>query len=101
LPLAVALALFGIIGLVARYRGSVQLCFLCLALFIPLGANSGMGVIGVIFDAKSGRQIAGRISALPPGTELACLQCFPNGVLFYLRRTATLITRDGGELTSN
>jgi hypothetical protein len=38
---------------------------------------------------------------LPAGTELACLECFPNGVPFYLRRTATLISRDGSELTSN
>ena len=101
LPLAVALAVFGVFGLVARYRRSVSLCFLCFALFIPLGANAGMGVIDVIFGAKSGRQIARQLSAVPAGTELACLQCFPNGVPFYLRRTATLISRDGGELTSN
>ncbi len=86
-PLAVALAVFGVFGLVARYRRSVPLCFLCLALFIPLGANAGMGVIDVIFEAKSGRQIARQLSALPAGTELACLECFPNGVPFYLRRT--------------
>jgi hypothetical protein len=55
----------------------------------------------VIFDTKSGRPIARQLSALPAGTELACLNCFPNGMPFYLRRTATLISRDGGELTSN
>lgn len=60
-----------------------------------------MGIIDVIFGAKSGRQIASQLSALPAGTELACLECFPNGVPFYLRRTATLISRDGSELTSN
>ncbi len=101
LPLAVALAVFGAFGLVAYYRRSPRLCFLCLALFIPLGANAGMGAIGVIFEAKSGRQIADQLPLLSPQTELACLECFPNGVPFYLRRTATLISRDGGELTSN
>jgi hypothetical protein len=100
-PLAVSFAVFGVFGLVARCRRSVSLCFLCFALFMPLGANAGLGVIGVIFGAKSGRQIAGELSALPAGTELACLECFPNGVPFYLRRTATLISREGGELTSN
>jgi 4-amino-4-deoxy-L-arabinose transferase-like glycosyltransferase len=100
-PLAVALAAFGAFGLAARCRRSVPLCFLCFAFFVPLGANAGMGVIEVIFDANSGRQVAGQLSALPLGTELACLECFPNGVPFYLRRTATLISRDGGELTSN
>jgi hypothetical protein len=38
---------------------------------------------------------------LPPQTEVACLECFPNGLAFYLSHTATLISRDGGELTSN
>ena len=100
-PLAVALAVIGIFGLVSHYWRSARLCFLCLALFIPVGTNAGMGVIDVLFQAKSGRQIANRIPTLPAGTELACLGCFPNGVPFYLRRTATLISRDGDELTSN
>jgi hypothetical protein len=68
---------------------------------MPLAANAGMGMIDVIFGVKTGRSIASRLAALPAGTELACLECFPNGVPFYLRRTATLISRDGGELTSN
>jgi 4-amino-4-deoxy-L-arabinose transferase-like glycosyltransferase len=101
MPLAVAFAVFGVFGLVARWRRSAGLSFLCLALFIPLGANAGMGVIGDIFDAYSGWQIARRLPALTAGTELAGLQCFPNGVPFYLRRTVTLISGDGGELTSN
>jgi 4-amino-4-deoxy-L-arabinose transferase-like glycosyltransferase len=100
-PLAVALAAFGAFGLAARCRRSVPLCFLCFAFFVPLGANAGMGVIEVIFDANSGRQIARQLSTMPAGTELAGLECFPNGLLFYLGRPATLISRDGHELTSN
>jgi 4-amino-4-deoxy-L-arabinose transferase-like glycosyltransferase len=101
LPLIITIAVFGVLGLVARWRRSVTLGFLCFALLAPLGANAGMGAISLVFDAYSGRQIARQLSALPPETELACLQCFPNGLLFYLRRTVTLISRDGGELTSN
>jgi hypothetical protein len=100
-PLAVALAAFGAFGLAARCRRSVPLCFLCFAFFVPLGANAGMGVIEVIFDANSGRQIARQLPTMPAGTELAGLECFPNGLLFYLGRPATLISRDGHELTSN
>jgi 4-amino-4-deoxy-L-arabinose transferase-like glycosyltransferase len=100
-PLVVVLAVFGIFGLVARWRRSVSLCLLCFAVFIPAAANAGMGIIGVIFDTKSGRQVASQLATLPAGTELACLECFPNGMPFYLRRTATLISRDGSELTSN
>ena len=52
-------------------------------------------------SAKSGRQLARQLSGLPADTELACLECFPNGLPFYLNRTATLISRNGSELTSN
>ncbi len=100
-PLAIAFAVFGVFGLVASCRRSAALCFLCLALFLPLTANAGLGVIDVIFGAKSGRHIADRLATVPVGTELVCLDCFPNGVPFYLRRTVTLVSRDGGELTSN
>jgi 4-amino-4-deoxy-L-arabinose transferase-like glycosyltransferase len=100
-PLAVALAAFGAFGLAARCRRSAPLGFLCFALFVPLGANAGMGAIDVIFEVNSGRQIARQLSAMPAGTELAGLECFPNGLLFYLDRQATLISHDGHELTSN
>jgi hypothetical protein len=99
-PLAVSFAVFGVFGVVARCRRSVSLCLLCFALFLPVGANAGMGVIDVIFGVKSGRQVARKLSTMPAGTELACMECFPNGVAFYLGRTATLISYEGGELTS-
>ncbi len=55
----------------------------------------------MIFDAKSGRAVARALPDLPAGTELACLNCYPNGVPFYLSRTTILISKDGNELTSN
>jgi len=100
-PLAVSLAVFGLFAVVARWRRSVTLCLLCFALFVPVAANAGMGIIDVVFNLKSGRPVAGELLALPAGTELACLKCFPTGMPFYLRRTATLISSDGAELTSN
>ena len=98
---AVVLAALGIFGLVARCRRNISLCVLVFALFLPLGTNAGMGIIEVVFDMKSGRKIASQLSDLPAGTPLACLQCFPNGLPFYLRRTVTLISLDGSDLASN
>jgi 4-amino-4-deoxy-L-arabinose transferase-like glycosyltransferase len=92
---------FGVFGLVARYWRSIPLCFLCLALFPPVSVHAGAGALEVVFAAKSGRRIASQLAALPPQTEVACLECFPNGLPFYLGHTATLISRDGRELTSN
>ena len=93
--------LWGVFGLVAWYRRSISLCFLCLALFPPVSVNAGAGALEIVFAAKSGQRIARQLATLPPQTELACLECFPNGLLFYLSRTATLISSDGSELTSN
>src|SRR5262249_23771668 len=99
--LALWLAGFGAFALVAIYRRSACLCFFCLAAFPPLLIHLNAGVIDAVFDAKSGRRIACQLSALPQETELACLECFPNGLSFYLRRTPTLISLDGHELTDN
>ena len=59
------------------------------------------GGVRAYTEADSGRALARSMPALAPTTELACLECLPNGVPFYLRRTMTLITRDGSETTSN
>lgn len=101
MPLALLLAGFSAFAMLARWRRSASQCILCLAMFPPLLVHLNVGVLEVVFDAKSGRRIAGALSALPEQTELACLECFPNGLPFYLGRTATLISRDGHELTSN
>ncbi len=101
LGMGTLMAGFGVLGLIARYRRDVALGFLSLTLFPALFLHVNTSVLQVIFDAKSSRQLALQLSSLPAETELACLRCFPNGLPFYLKRTATLISRDGGELTSN
>ena len=88
-------------ALLAVWRRSAGLCFVCFASFPLLLVSVNYGMINVVFNAKSARVLAQQIPTLPPETQLACLECFPNGLAFYLNRTATLITRDGGELTSN
>ena len=101
LPLLLVLVGCGMAGCVAYFRRQAALSFLCLALFAPLFVIANLGMFDVVFAAKSARALARQLPALPPGTELACLECFPNGLPFYLGRTSTLITQDGRELTSN
>ena len=101
LGMGTLMAGFGVLGLLARYRRDVSLGFLSLSLFPALFLHVNTSVLEVIFDAKASRQLARQLSSLPAETELACLRCFPCGLPFYLQRTATLISRDGGELTSN
>ena len=97
----ILLFVFAGLGLLARFRRDVWLCFLCFTLFPLLLFTTNLGVIQAVFNLKSARQLAHQIPALPSQTELAFLQCFPGGLPFYLQRTATVITLDGSELTSN
>jgi hypothetical protein len=101
IPMAIVLLGFSIFGFAAFWRRSAALCWLCLALFVPLGIFTNIGALDVFYDAKSGRRIADQLSALPPQTEVACLECFPVSLPYYLERRITLISRDGSELTSN
>lgn len=100
-PMLGLLAVAGVVALVTRYRANLRLAFVCLALYPVLLVHLLIGPLTMIFDAKSARLLARQIPALPPRTELAFLNCFPNGLPFYLQQTGTLITDDGGELASN
>lgn len=101
MPMILMLVALSVAGWLAFARRSVALCFLALAFFAPLGANLGVGMLKVVYDAKSGRRIANALETLPARTEVVCLECFPNGLPFYLKRPITLVSRDGHELTSN
>jgi hypothetical protein len=101
LPAAAVMAVFGVLGIVARIRRNSALCFLTLAFFIPVCGGFSFGLFRPIFEVKSGRSVAEKMPPLSPDTELACLECFPNGLPFYLGRTMTLFSRNGNELTSN
>jgi len=98
---AIMLLLFALFALLTGFKRNVKLCFACFVLFPLLLVNVNYAMLDVVFNAKSARALAHQIPALPPQTELACLECFPSGLTFYLGRTATLITSDGSELTSN
>ena len=101
LPLMVAVTGLGVFGAFACLRRNLSLCFLCLVAFPPVVGHTSFGMFSVIYEAKSARRLARDLAALPATTELACLECFPCGLPFYLGRTLTLFSNDGRELTSN
>jgi 4-amino-4-deoxy-L-arabinose transferase-like glycosyltransferase len=96
----ILLSVFAVLGLLARFRHDVGLGFFLFAIFPLLLFTLNFGVLETIFNIKSGRQLSQKIPVLPPETRLAFLECFPSGLPFYLDRTATLVTKDGSELTS-
>ncbi|MEJ0088609.1 MAG: hypothetical protein WDM80_02500 [Limisphaerales bacterium] len=97
----VLLSVFAVLGLWVRFRCDAGLCFALFAIFPLLLFTLNLGVIGAMFNIKSARNLAQQFPALSPEIELAFFQCFPNGLPFYLNRTATVITQNGEELTSN
>ncbi|TAK99959.1 MAG: glycosyltransferase family 39 protein [Verrucomicrobia bacterium] len=101
LPMVLLVAAAGALALVARFRSNLRYAFVCLALFPVLLIHAGTKPLDVVFNAKSARQLTRQLPALSPGTQLAFFHCYPCGLPFYLGRTATLVTDDGAELTSN
>jgi hypothetical protein len=75
----------------------------CAALAAPplLLLTVAFGGMRAYADADSARDLARRMPPLGPAVRLACLECLPNGLPFYLHRTITVISRDGSETTSN
>jgi len=101
LPMIIVGAAFGFLSGFALVRNSIPLCFLCFAMFPPVFCQASLPWASVVFEAKSAHRMAKELAKLPAATELACLECFPNGLSFYLARTLTVFTKDGAELTSN
>lgn len=98
--LVTLLVVAGLLGLAWRRR-SIPFAFASFALFPVLIVTVGAPAFGASMSWRSGRGLAAALPPLPATTELAYLECLPNGVPFYLKRLGTLITKDGGELRSN
>jgi len=100
-PLLWMLAILALAAAVAGWRRDARIACAAFALPPLLLLTVAFGGARAYAEASSARPLARRLPALPPATEVACLQCFPNGLPFYLRRTVIVITRDGSETTSN
>lgn len=97
----ILLFVLSMVGLLSRFRRDAGLSFIFFAICPLLIFTLNFGTIELAVNAKSGRQLSKAIPALPAGTELVFLECFPSDVPFYLGRTVTVVTKDGTELKSN
>lgn len=102
LPL-LALSLFSVasVALAARLRRDLRLTLAALLLPPLLLLTTGFGAAVRYAEASSSRPLARALESLPQQTAVACLECFPVGLPFYLGRTVTYITEHGRALTSN
>lgn len=75
-----------------------------LALSLPVASIPvvSLGLMRAVGEDRSAHALAAAIAqAAGPETEVVGVGAFPPSLPFYLRRTITLSTADGGELTSN
>jgi 4-amino-4-deoxy-L-arabinose transferase-like glycosyltransferase len=100
-PLMWSLAVVALAAAAASWRRDLRMVVAAFALPPLLLLTAAFGAARSYAESGSSRQLARTLGPLPPAAELACLQCLPNGLPFYLRRPITIVTRDGSETTSN
>ncbi len=99
-----AAACFAVIALLAFASRGLRNVRLALATFLVLPVavvTAGFGPLQDYSDASSTRPLARRLAELPAGTEIVCVESFPSGLDFYLKRQVPVVSADGSELTSN
>ncbi len=102
LPMALSFGIIAVLSVLALWTRSTRLIFAAFISFPILLMTVNFDLLTLYGQTRSARSLAESIPAtLPPNTELACLECMPSGLPFYLKRLVTVITRDGNELTSN
>jgi len=95
--LVLAVAAFGV-----RLWRDVRLALALFALPAVLFLSVGFGTAARYAEASSARALARAIPPLPPGSIVACLECFVVGLPFYVGEPVIYITERGrGGLTSN
>lgn len=101
LPAAISLGAVALASAGAAAARRTPVAFAAFLLFPLTLLTVSFGGLVDYARASSSRSLAACIPALPADTVLACLECYPNGLSFYMGRTLTVITKDGRELTSN
>jgi 4-amino-4-deoxy-L-arabinose transferase-like glycosyltransferase len=102
LPMALSFGLVALLSALALWTRSTRLIFAAFISFPLLLMTVNFDLLALYAQTRSSRALAQHIPAtLPPETELACLECLPHGLPFYLKRQITVLSRDGKELASN
>ena len=100
--LVVSLLAIAVLAFAVRFWRDVRLALAVFLLPPVLFLSVGFGTAARYAEASSARALARALPPLPPGTIVACLECFAVGLPFYVGQPVTYITQRGrGGLTSN
>ncbi|HEY8158061.1 MAG TPA: glycosyltransferase family 39 protein [Methylobacter sp.] len=102
LPMAISFGIVALLSILALWTRNTRLIFAAFISIPLLLVAVNFDTLVIFSQISSSRSLAEDIpTTLPPTTELACLECLPNGLPFYLKRLVTVLTNTGNELTSN
>jgi dolichyl-phosphate-mannose-protein mannosyltransferase len=99
--LMILLLVMAALGILAYARRHAGLAVAAFALFPLLLVTVGLPAVEDYANTRSAKALAGSLSSIPDGTEIACLDDYPAGLSFYLGRTLTIISEDASPLRSN
>lgn len=102
LPMAITVGIVAFLAAFALWIRNTRLVYAAFMSFPLLLMAVNFDLLALYAQTRSTRSLAEQIATtLPPATELACLECLPHGLPFYLKRLVTVLSRDGNELGSN
>jgi 4-amino-4-deoxy-L-arabinose transferase-like glycosyltransferase len=94
----------GVVAALAAFAWRRRDSRVAFAAFLSLPAlvvTLNFGLLADYADSRSARRLAAHMPELPAEVEIACLDCLPNGLPFYLKRLITVISDEGRQFTSN
>jgi 4-amino-4-deoxy-L-arabinose transferase-like glycosyltransferase len=100
-PLAAYFLVISLVAVMAIVWRSVEISFAALAGFTTVAILLNLGILEFAAMRRSARHLSVELASVAADAKVACLECLPHGLPFYLRRPVTLLTKDGAELTSN
>jgi len=95
------IAISGLAVAAARVSRRVWSVFAAFVVFPAAVLTIGFDGMRQYAEDASASQLAARVEELAPTATVACVQCYPPGLPFYLDRPVALISDDGSETTSN
>jgi 4-amino-4-deoxy-L-arabinose transferase-like glycosyltransferase len=99
--LAISVGLLAFLAALGLWKRRPLVEFAAFAL-LPLAVTiPSFGALKQYAEARSARVLAAWIKSLPSGTDVACYQCFPSSLPFYLKRSITVLDDTGGKMASN
>ncbi|MGR8999216.1 MAG: glycosyltransferase family 39 protein [Gammaproteobacteria bacterium] len=102
LPMTITFGIVAFLSGLALWTRNMRLIFAAFISFPLLLLTVNFDLFVLYAQTRSSRSLAEQIPiTLPPATELACMECLPHGLPFYLKRPVTVLSRNGKELTSN